>query len=311
MRKRFVRQLGLLFRRQPLVSIARSAAVVALVLLCTAATHASVIGLGGAGDYDVLGIGGSSVSIRSDFEVYQSATVVNGNVGMGPYSDWGHTIDATINGRVDYDLTDSGPTVTGTVTGGVHQINMAPIVADARNASILAAAFAPTQTFATLTSGQTITGSGGMNVIRVTGDVGLSGGSTTLTLSGGPSDQFLFQLTALDAPSAHTLTLSGVTMFLAGGVTPGNILWDMHGNGGGIVISSGATVYGTFLAPDRGIEVDHGNIIGAVIGGGGADSHSDTVSVHSSSNITIPEPGAASLLALAGLITVARRRRRA
>ena len=35
---------------------------------------------------------------------------------------------------------------------------------------------------------------------------------------------------------------------------------------GGIVIKSEATVYGTFLAPDRGTAVDHGNVYGAVSG---------------------------------------------
>ena len=57
---------------------------------------------------------------------------------------------------------------------------MATAVADARSASTAAAALSFTQSFATLISGQTITGSGGLNVIRVTGDVTLSGGSTTL-----------------------------------------------------------------------------------------------------------------------------------
>src|ERR1051325_4221336 len=66
--------------------------------------------LGQAKDYAVLGIGGD-VSVSSDFSVYQSATVIDGNVGMGPYNTWGHGIDATINGRLDYDFTDSAPTI--------------------------------------------------------------------------------------------------------------------------------------------------------------------------------------------------------
>jgi hypothetical protein len=274
-------------------------------------SSASLINLGQAANYAVLGIGGS-VSVQSDFEVYQSATVVNGNVGMGPYSNWTHGIDATINGRVDYDLTDSAPTVTGTITGGVHQINMAPIVADARNASTAAAALVPTQTFSTLNEDQTITGNGGANVIRVTGDITLK---KTLHLVGGPSDMFVFQLTAADAPSAHTLTLSGVVMDLSGGLTPDNIQWDMNGVGGGIVISSGASVYGTFLAPDRGILVDNGILGGRVIGGGGTDSHSNSVSVHSSSQITAPPPGqgvpepSTLVLGIAGLAVFQCRRR--
>lgn len=283
------------------------AAASILALAGTPGASGAVVNLGGAANYAVLGIGGT-ISMQSDFQTYQSGTVINGNVGMGPYSTWTHGIDATIHGRVDCDLTDSVPTVTGTITGGIHQISMVSIVADARSASAAAAAFAPTQTFATLTSGQTIIGNGGLNVIRVTGDIGLSGGSSTLNLLGGALDRFLFQITAADAPSAHTLTLSGVTMTLSGGVTAGNILWDMNGAGGGIVISSGATVFGTFLAPDRGILVDHGNITGAVIGGGGADSHSNSVSVHSSSQITLPAPSAVGLAAGLGLVLTRRSR---
>lgn len=288
-------------------------------LMITAATAAVVAGtrpasaslittlLGSSSNYAVLGLGGTLAS-HADFEVYQSGTVINGNVGMGPYSDWTHGIDATINGRVDYDITNSAPTVTGFVSGGLHQVPMGGVVADARTASNTAAAFAPTQTFATLTSGQTIVGNGGLNVIRVTGDVGLSGGGTTLNLQGGASDVFIFQLVAADAPSAHTLTLSGVHVNLVGGLTFDNVLWNMNGTGGGIVISSGAVVSGFFLAPGRGIEVDHGNVTGSVIGGGGTDSHSNSVSVHSTSTITMPAPGALCLLALAGL-TAGRRRR--
>jgi hypothetical protein len=291
--------------------------VAALVLFCGLPARASTVNLGQAANYAVLGIGGT-VAVQSDFEVYQSGTVVNGNVGVGPFTTWTHGMDATINGRIDYDLTDSAPIVTGTVTGGVHQINMAPIVADARNASTAAAALSPTQTFSTLSDGQTITGNGGLNVIRVTGDVGLSGGGTTLHLVGTSADEFVIQLTAADGPSAHTLTLSGVTMDLNGGLTAGNIFRNMDGVGGGIVISSGATVFGTFLAPDRGILSDHGDILGRLIGGGGADSHSNSVSVHSGSEVTSPGPavplppalwGGLALIGMIGAAGLINRRR--
>ena len=264
------------------------------------------VGLGAADNFAVLDIGGSSSSSTSLFSVYQSATVINGNVGEGPFSTWGHGIDATINGTLYYDTTDTAPIVTGTITGGLVQQSMNTIVNDAINASTAAAALTPTQTFATLTSGQTIVGNGGLNVIRVTGDVGLSGGSTTLNLQGGASDQFVFQFTASDATSVHELTLSGVTMTLTGAISPDNIVWDLNGVGGNVVISSGAQVYGTFLAPDRGITVDQGIIQGQVIGGGGPDSHSNYVTVHSSSQIsvpTVPEPSFLAFLIL-GFISI-------
>jgi choice-of-anchor A domain-containing protein len=229
----------------------------------------------------VLGIGGTT-TVRSDFEVYQSDTVVTGNVGVGPYSTFTHGMDGTITGRLDYDTTDTLPSITGTIGGGTFQKPMAGIVQDALNASTFYAGLAPTQTFTTLTEGQTITGNGGMNVIRITGDVTLK---KTLILSGGPSDIFVFQLTTSGA--GHVLTLSGVTMTL-NGVSAANVLWDLNGDtDGDIAISSGATVYGTFLAPNRSITVDHGNILGRVIGGGPVDHF---LSIHSGSEITIPGP---------------------
>ena len=274
-----------------------------LLALCAALLSAAVsasaalpYSLGQASSYAVLGLGGIS-STHGSIEVYQSATVVNGNVGAGPYANWTHGMDATINGRIDYDLTDLAPTVTGTVSGGLHQIPMAGPVADARSASTLYASLAPTLTLGGIADNAILIGNGGLNVIRITNAMTLK---TTLTLQGTPSDSFVFQLVSADAPSAKTLTLSGLAMSLTGGLTPGNVLWDLNGLGGQVVISSGSLVQGIFLAPDRGLEVDNSNITGAVLGGGGyQDSHSDFVSVHSSSTITmVPEPGSLSLLAI-------------
>jgi len=274
-------------------------------------THAGLpYSLGQAGSYAVLGLGGIS-SAHGQIEVYQSATIVNGNVGAGPYADWTHGIDATINGRIDYDLTDSAPTVTGTVSGGLHQISMTGPVTDARNASTLYAALSPTLTLGGIADNAVLVGNGGLNVIRITNEMTLK---TTLTLQGSAANSWVFQLTAADAPSAHDLTLSGLDMFLTGGVTANNILWDLNGLGGGVQITSGSIVYGTFLAPDRQIEVDNATVTGAVMGGGGyQDSHSNLVSVHSSSTINfapIPEPSSLALLTLGILGFAGRRARR-
>ena len=76
-------------------------------------------------------MGGLSSTKTTNFEVYQSATVVGGNVGVGPYSVWTHGLDATITGRLDNDPTVPLPTITGTIGGGIHSPDMAPVVADA------------------------------------------------------------------------------------------------------------------------------------------------------------------------------------
>jgi len=278
-----------------------------LTVVILSATFSAVAALpyslGQASSYAVLGLGGIN-SAHGQIEVYQSATVVNGNVGAGPYADWTHGIDATINGRVDYDTTDSAPIVTGTVTGGLHQIS-GPVT-DARNASVLYASLVPTLTLGGIADNAIFVGNGGLNVIRITNAITLK---TTLTLQGTASDSFVFQMTSADAPSAKTLTLSGLAMSLTGGLTAGNVLWDLNGLGGQVVISSGSVVQGLFLSPDRGVTVDNASITGAVLGGGGyQDSHSNLISVHSSSTITmVPEPGALSLLAI-GLATVCVRR---
>src|ERR1051326_3392298 len=151
-------------------------------------------------EYAVLGIGGN-VNIESDMSIYQSATVVNGNVGEGPFTLITHGIDATINGKWYFDTnTDassnparpeatagspcppcSGGTpvsVTGSVTGGFVSQNMAPVVQAAINQAAADSLLAPTQTFSTLSENQVIVGNGGLNVIRITGDVTLKQGLT-------------------------------------------------------------------------------------------------------------------------------------
>jgi hypothetical protein len=260
--------------------------------------------LGSAADYAVVGVGGT-VNITSDMAVYQSATVVNGNVAQGPYTSLTHGVDATINGRWDYDNTDGLPAsnnglgnpttvgVTGAITGGIFQKDLTGVAADARAAAAADMVFAPTQVFATLAEGQTIIGNGGMNVIQITGDVTLK---TTLTLQGTASDSFIFQFTANDATSAKQLTLSGMSMNITG-VNANNIYWVFNGTGGQLAITSGSIVYGNFLAPDRGITVDHGTIVGRVIGGGSGTE----LNIHSGSTIDVPVPDAGSTVALLGI----------
>src|SRR4051812_41975240 len=113
-----------------------SLVLAAACLLVVSSAKASPINLGAAADYAVLGVGGTTTSGQSDFEVYQSGTVINGNVGMGPRSRLTHGIDATIKGRFDYDTTASlNGQKTGGVQGGINQVSLSNAVADARSAS--------------------------------------------------------------------------------------------------------------------------------------------------------------------------------
>ena len=78
---------------------------------------ALAITIGGT-EYAVLGIGGNDASHRSSFEIYQSDTVINGNVGEGPFTFVTHGVDATINGKWFFDTaTDKcGSLPCGTTT---------------------------------------------------------------------------------------------------------------------------------------------------------------------------------------------------
>lgn len=267
-----------------------AAAVAGLSLGLASSVFATFVNLGGAANYAVVGVGGS-VAIQSDFEIYQSATVINGNVAEGPYTTLTHGIDATVNGRWDYDNTDANPAgsgYTGNVTGGFHQLGLSGVAADARLAAAAAAAFAPTQTFSSLNAFDgvgSIVGTPGLNVIRITGD---SDVKISLALSGTATSAFIFQFTSPTTAGHKILNLSGMTMNI-GAINPDNIYWDFNGLGGDINVSgmaAGQVVYGNFLAPDRNITSDHGIVLGRLIGGGSGSS----MSIHSGSQVTTQPP---------------------
>jgi hypothetical protein len=281
-------------------SLAMLATVICAVL--APSVFAVSVDLGSAANYAVVGVGGT-VSVQSDYEIYQSATVINGNVAEGPHTTLTHGIDATVIGRWDYDLTDANPSAsgyTGNVTGGFHQLDLSSVAADARSASASAAALTATQTFASLDQFDgvgSINGTSGLNVIRVTGDSALK---ISLSLIGTPTSTFVFQFTSPTTAGHDVLSLSGMTMNI-GTINPDNIFWDFNGAGGDLNINAmaaGQTVYGNFLAPDRNITADHAIVLGRLIGGGNGSS----LSIHSSSQITnVPEPGVSSLL-LVGIV---------
>src|SRR5438876_3515272 len=146
-----------------------------------------------------------------------------------------------------------------TVGGGVmNDVDLSAQRDGALGAAADAAAQSCTQTFERLRGAQTVSGTGGKNVICV-GDVDLSGGARII-LSGGTSDTFLLNVTG-------KFSLSGSSRIqVAGDLQPGGVLYNVEGTGPDVSLSGSGGVDGTVLAPERHVTLSgralvHGQVI--------------------------------------------------
>lgn len=188
----------------------------------------------------------------------------------------------------------------GTITGDLLSLNTpAPATlvstsltqqstAAARAAQDYANGLKPTRVFDSVINGtRTITGNGGLNVISAPGLKNAS-----LTLSGSPTDEFIFNLTgAVDTNKPMTLL---------GGVLPQNIFWNLNGTDTVFKTAGGNKLYGTFLTTAGDFQFSGLDLEGRLINTGG-----DVQFVSGSQLVTapIPEPSQYAMLA-AGLMGV-------
>jgi hypothetical protein len=127
---------------------------------------------------------------------------------------------------------------------------------DAATLSSNAAALTPTQIFGAISGTQTITGNGDTNVIAIA-----SLQNPKLTISGGPGDLFIFDVTGLFNTN-QPIVLNGVD--------PAQILWNLKGTGTVLQTSGGNTLSGTFLATNGGnFQFSALNLTGELINTGG------------------------------------------
>jgi hypothetical protein len=197
---------------------------------------------------------------------------------------------------------DASAVISGSLQNPVTQQLVADSVTQqaatiAQNVSNFASSLGATQTFTTISGTSTITGNGGLNVIDVN-DIT----NAKLTLSGGPNDFFLFNVS--DAVMTNQpMTLSGVS--------PDQILFNLTGNGTVAVFqtSGGDKSFGTYLATNGGkFQFSNLNLVGRLINIGG-----DVQFVSGSMIPAVPEPGTFALLgvgamALLGRVYQAKRR---
>ena len=205
-----------------------------VVLVTASAASANTIDLGAAEDYSGLGLDGVPITISS------GNTVVAGNIGVGVNGSLNFSGGGKIKGRIDKDSTASSNISGGSsAAGGIDTVNMAPIATAATNAATHYGSLAPTSTLASILSTSHLTGSGGQNVIDVTGDINLQGGST-LTLTGTSADTFVFDIDG-------SMTLGGGSKILLDGVWPFQVLFNLVGTGKAVNLNGNSDSAGIFL----------------------------------------------------------------
>ncbi len=221
---------------------------------CPACGASASFGLGRANGFAVLALA------QADVRFGGPSTMITGNVGLGPL-DTGALEKATIDGKLILD-----PTETATIhpdliaTCGTVTQDLSGADTDARAASAFLAAKVPTQTFTTITTSTTITGTAGENVIDVT-TIDLQ--NQNLTLSGSATSTFILNVT-------DTFSCRGTCqIILSGGVTDLNVIFNVIGPGTEVFIKDPPVVAnGIFLAPERNLTLDKATLNGALIGSG-------------------------------------------
>jgi hypothetical protein len=215
------------------------------------------VGLGDAGQFAVLGL--------SNTGIHNINAVISGYTGVSEGGQLNNFGPSTILSDV-YLCATSQYSGNGQFYGQliVDASLMSRANSDAQSAAQEAAALTATQTFGGINQATTVTGTSGVNVIQVNGDVRAS-----LTLSGTASSVFVVNVTG-------KLKLSGNSVLgMAGGVTADHVLYNFVGNGGTLETDSTNVVNGTLLGLSRTMHFN-GVVNGEIIGGGGTIKLSNT-----------------------------------
>ncbi len=238
----------MLSHRGPFAKVAVAAASAALM---AGSASGQTVSLGAAGDFCVLGLDGVKLSMSNP------QTSVSGNVGLGPGGIQNFS-DGFIGGTYTVDPTaDNSKSNNVVIVGGTLSADLSGAVADARAASFAASA---------IKNALTIFGNGGVNVIAVQ-SISFSGATDKLTLEGGPSDVFIVNVSG-SVKLSHKLSRIQV----GGGVSESRVLFNLPAAHEPLTISGGATIAGTYLAPNGGVRLSPAVVVGGVIGGAGETS---------------------------------------
>jgi len=263
----------------------------ALGLLAVAPSlRAQLINLGDAANFAGLELG-SSV-----FTISKNTTIVNGNVGVDSNQDLSFSGGGTINGSIyGGDGTSFAISGSPSISGGTFTNSSLVLqaVADATSAASYYAGLAANESVSAsiFSNGGTITGSGGLNVIDVTGGINLS--RSTLTLSGTASDTFVINVTGGIDLSRSNIVLSGIN--------PDQVLFNLAGTGTELTTTGDSDTAGIFLAANGGINLSGGTHDADFISGGSMIWQSGVTVTQATSLISpVPEMGRSAMAAAGG-----------
>jgi len=227
-------------------------------------TIASVLGAAGPGNgvngFAVFGLGGGSA-----MSVVMSCgtAAVNGNLGAGGPGQVNISTPCAVNGNL-YKASTVTVTGSGHVSGSTITNNtlVSQAVSNAESASSTLAAMPATDTAVTsIGNGSyvfTATQSG-INVVDVSSVNGTTGTSLAFTCGTHPGCQWVVN----DSGAFH---LGIGSVGVGGGMTGGDLLFNVPGNGASVSFGSAVSIEGIFLAPYSSFQVQ-GSWNGEVIGG--------------------------------------------
>jgi choice-of-anchor A domain-containing protein len=284
----------------------------ATAVLCSASPINVVTTLGPAGPANWAILVGPNTT---DFALSGPGTT-EGNVGY----DGSHIVQLNssngtpsiaINGNLDFTSPYSvnNPTqVSGTIAITPNALNAD--WADAVDASALFAALVPTLSAGGSINGTTTinsAGPGDTNVVDFS-DIKLGNGQT-LTLNGGPTDQFIINVSG-------KIKLNSGQILLAGGLTPSDVVINVTSSGNSVSASGGLTnesvIEGILLAPNSSVAFSPALVDGELIAGGTCvQLVSGAIVLEAAPAGPAPEPVTCLLIGigLLGLAWLGRRRR--